>query len=200
MFERNATTDAAVAVIPTADRERGIATITLAFDTDPVVRWAWPDPHRYVTYWPQFVDAFGGRAFDQGTAHGLEDCLAVALWLPPGVEPDEAEMDAVMAGALRPEIAEDIGGVLKGMAEHHPREPHWYLPLIAADPNWIGQGLGARLMKHALRRCDEQGVAAYLESSNPRNISLYQRHGFKITGRIQSGSSPVMTPMLRPRS
>ena len=60
------------------------------------------------------------------------------------------------------------------MAEHHPHEPHWYLPLIAADPNWIGQGLGALLMKHALRRCDVEGVAAYLESSNPRNISFYQ--------------------------
>ena len=46
---------------------------------------------------------------------------------------------------------------MKGMAEHHPHEPHWYLPLIAADPKWIGQGLGALLMKHALRRCDEQG-------------------------------------------
>ena len=86
---------------------------------------------------------------------------------------------------------------MRGMAEHHPHEPHWYLPLIAADPNWIGQGLGALLMKHALRRCDEQGVVAYLESSNPRNISLYQRHGFQITGRIQSGASPALTPMLR---
>ncbi len=52
------------------------------------------------------------------------------------------------------------------------------------------EGLGALLMKHALRRCDEQGSVAYLESSNPRNISLYERHGFKIIGRIQSGSSP----------
>ena len=61
---------------------------------------------------------------------------------------------------LRPEISEDIGTIMKGMAEHHPGEPHWYLPLIAADPNWIGQGLGTLLMKHALRRCDEEGVAA----------------------------------------
>ena len=184
-----------------------ISTIVLGFAADPMTRWVWPDASDYLRTMPRFARAFGGRAFEHGTAditHGTADitkgACAAALWLPPGVEPDEAEMDAVMAGALRPEIAEDIGGVLKGMAEHHPREPHWYLPLIAADPNWIGQGLGARLMKHALRRCDEQGVTAYLESSNPRNISLYQRHGFKITGRIQSGSSPVMTPMLRPRS
>ena len=176
-----------------------ISTIVLGFAADPMTRWVWPDPSEYLRMMPRFAKAFGGRAFEHGTADITDGARAAALWLPPGVEPDDAEMGAIMEETLRPDIAEDIGAVLKGMAQYHPREPHWYLPLIAADPNWIGQGLGALLMKHALQRCDEQGVAAYLESSNPRNISLYQRHGFRITGRIQSGSSPVMTPMLRPR-
>ena len=177
-----------------------ISTIVLGFAADPMTRWVWPDSSEYLRVMPRFVKAFGGRAFEHGTADITEGARAAALWLPPGVEPDDAEMDAVMAGALRPEIAEDVGAVVKGMAEYHPHEPHWYLPLIAADPNSIGQGLGAVLMKHALRRCDEQGIAAYLESSNPRNISLYERHGFKIIGKIQSGSSPVLTPMLRKSS
>jgi GNAT superfamily N-acetyltransferase len=175
-----------------------ISTIVLGFATDPMTRWVWPDASDYLSTMPRFAKAFGGRAFEHGTADITEGIHAAALWLPPGVEPDETAMGAVMEGALRPEIAEDVGAVMKAMAEHHPHEPHWYLPVIAADPNWIGQGLGALLMKHALRRCDEQGVAAYLESSNPRNIPFYERHGFKITGRIQRGSSPVLTPMLRP--
>jgi GNAT superfamily N-acetyltransferase len=177
-----------------------ISTIVLGFAADPMTRWVWPDSSEYLRIMPRFVKAFGGRAFEYGTAYITEGVRAAALWLPPGVEPDEAAMGAVLEGALRPEIAEDLGVVLKGMAEHHPHEPHWYLPLVAADPNWIGQGLGALLMKHALRRCDEEGIAAYLESTNPRNLSLYERHGFKIIGRIQSGSSPVMAPMLRPKS
>jgi GNAT superfamily N-acetyltransferase len=177
-----------------------ISTIVLGFAADPMTRWVWPDSSEYLRMMPRFVKAFGGRAFEYGTAYVTEGVRAAALWLPPGVEPDEAAMGAVLEGALRPEIAEDLGVILKGMAEHHPHEPHWYLPLVAADPNWIGQGLGALLMKHALRRCDEEGIAAYLESTNPRNISLYERHGFKIIGKIQSGSSPVMAPMLRPIS
>lgn len=52
-------------------------------------------------------------------------------------------------------------------------------------------------MKHALRRVDEDRLPAYLESSNPRNISLYERHGFEVVGEIQVGKSPVMTPMIR---
>lgn len=181
-------------------RANAINTIVLGFAADPMARWAWPDPTVYLATMPAFVDAFGGRAFEHGAAYVTEGTRAVALWLPPGVEPDEARMGAIMEETLRPEISEDIATIMNGMAEHHPHEPHWYLPFIATDPIWRGQGLGALLMKHVLRRCDEEGIAAYLESSNPRNISLYERHGFEIIGNIQSGSSPVLTPMLRPAS
>ena len=54
------------------------------------------------------------------------------------------------------------------------------------------------LMEGALERCDEEGLIAYLESSNPANIPLYQRHGFEIIGEIQAPGTPVVTPMLRP--
>ena len=177
-----------------------ISTIVLGFAADPMARWVWPDSSEYLRMMPRFVRAFGGPAFEHDTAYITEGVRAAALWLPPDVEPDHAAMGALMEESLRPEIAEDLGSIMKSMAEHHPNQPHWYLPLIVVDTNWIGRGLGALLMKHALRRCDEEGIPAYLESSNPRNISLYERLGFNIVGRIQCGSSPVMTPMLRPRS
>ena len=52
-------------------------------------------------------------------------------------------------------------------------------------------------MTHALQQCDRDRLLAYLESTNPRNITLYERHGFKALGQIQVGSSPPMVPMLR---
>lgn len=61
-----------------------------------------------------------------------------------------------------------------------------------------GRGLGAQLMDGALARCDEEGLIAYLESSNPANISLYQRHGFDVIGEIEIENGPIVTPMLRP--
>ena len=45
--------------------------------------------------------------------------------------------------------------------------------------------------------CDDDGLIAYLESSNPRNLSLYERHGFEIIGKIQAGTSPTLYPMIR---
>ena len=91
-----------------------INTIVLGFAADPMTRWVWTDSSEYLRIMPRFVKAFGGRAFEHGTADITDGARAAALWLPPGVEPDDAEMGAVMEGTLRPDIAEDIAAVLKG--------------------------------------------------------------------------------------
>ncbi|WP_409190496.1 GNAT family N-acetyltransferase [Bradyrhizobium sp. RDM4] len=164
------TTEPGVTSTNASVRARIVWTIVLGFAADPLMRWSWPDPGQYVGNMTQFIKACGGRAFEHGTAYVTRDSRAAALWLPPGVQQDEDALDAIMALSLRPEISEHMAHLRQGMAEHHPCEPHWYLPLIAVDPNWAGQGLGTLLMKYALQRCDEQGIAAYLESSNPENI------------------------------
>ena len=83
------------------------------------------------------------------------------------------------------------------MGRYHPSEPHWYLPLMGVDPFHQGRGLGSALMQHALVPCDRDHALAYLESTNPKNIPLYERHGFELLGTIQVGTSPPIFPMLR---
>src|SRR5215204_2510763 len=80
----------------TTEEDRAIAVITMAFSGDPIVRWVFPQAHQYLSFWPQFVSAFGGRAFPHGTAHHAERFSGVALWLPPGVGPDEEAMSGVL--------------------------------------------------------------------------------------------------------
>lgn len=180
-----------------ADREAVIATITIGFATDPVARWVWPNAATYIAAMPRFVEAFGGRGFGYSSVYQSEGGHAAAMWLPPEIEPDGETIDEIIASTIEPERLEEIGAFFEQMDAHHPQEPCWYLPMIAAEPAYQGKGLGGALMKHALQRCDDDGLPVYLESSNPRNIDLYERHGFEIIGEIQAGSSPVMTPMLR---
>ena len=190
----------AIEVITPAGRRRGIATVTVAFVADPVVRWAWPGQDSYLTYWPRIVEAFGGRAFDHGTAHGIGDGLAVALWLPPGVGPDEDAFMEVAGESIDPEALRDFTGVLEQMDHLHPTADHWYLPLTAVDPVAQGRGLGSTLLRHGLEISDRDGVPAYLEATSPRSRDLYHRHGFNTIGVVRAGSSPPMWAMLRPPS
>ena len=68
---------------------------------------------------------------------------------------------------------------------------------MGVDMAHQGQGYGSLLLKHTLALCDRDHVSAYLESTNPKNIPLYERHGFELLGTIQIGNVPPMFPMLR---
>lgn len=181
-----------------SDVEQAIGVIVLAFSSDPAARWSYPDPQQYLTYFPAVARAFGGRAFAHGTGHHLSGFTAAALWLPPGVLPDEEALGAVVQGSVAESLQAEVFAVFERMGSYHPTEPHWYLPLIGVDPTHQRKGHGSTLLQHALLQCDRDGAAAYLESSNPANVPLYQRHGFEVMGTIQVGSSPPIFPMLRP--
>lgn len=180
-----------------ANHEQAVAVIVLAFAADPVARWVYPDPHQYLSHFPEVVRAFGGNVFEHGTGYYVDGFSGAALWLPPDVQPREEEMGALLQQTVSEQNQEEVFAVLEQMGSYHPTEPHWYLPLIGVDPMQQGKGYGSALMAHALIPCDREQKLAYLESSNPRNIPLYKRHGFEVLGTIQVGSSPPVFPMLR---
>ena len=179
------------------DKKAVIDVITLAFSTDPMARWAYPDPATYLAAMPETIKAFGGNGFAHGTVHLADDGAAAAMWLPPGVESDSERLAQLSEQYSPPDRLPEMMQVFEQMGAYHPHEPCWFLPLIGVDPARQGQGYGSALLRHALEQCDRDNVPAYLESSNPRNVPLYERHGFQALGSIQAGSSPTVVPMLR---
>jgi len=180
-----------------SNQARAVSTIIMAFASDPIARWVFSDSHQYLTYMPQFVPVFGGRAFEHGTAYCTDDFTAASLWLPAGVHSDEEAMGEVAQRAVPEQDQEKVFGFLGQMGEYHPTEPHWYLPLIGVDPTHQGNGLGSALLRHALAVSDADKLPAYLEATSPNSRRLYERHGFEAIGEIQSADSPPLWPMLR---
>jgi len=169
----------------------------VAFITDPVARFAWPSARDHLHAMPLATHEFAGGSFERDAAYVSLDFCGVALWLPPGVHPNSEALEGVFRETARPEHLDDLLATFEKMDEWHPEEHHWYLPMVGVEPNAQGKGLGGALMRHAVARADKDGVLAYLESSNPKNISLYERHGFEVMGKIQIGAGPLVTPMLR---
>jgi GNAT superfamily N-acetyltransferase len=180
-----------------ADVDHAIATLVLAFATDPVARWMYDGPHQYLRHIPRLFRALGTSSFDAGAAQRTSDGLGVALWLPPGVHGDDGPIEAVIAESIAGEKQGDVGAVFERTEHYRPTEPHWYLSLIGVEALHRNKGCGAALLQHGLRQCDREHRPAYLWSSNPLNTSLYERHGFEIVGTIQVGSSPSIFPMMR---
>ena len=162
----------------TADEEGpAIETIILAFAADPVTRWTWPHPYQYMAAMPKFVQAFGGGAFAHGGAYCTNEYAGAALWLPPGVHPDEDRLGELMRSTASPSARGEAPAIFRQMAKYHPSEPHWYLPLIGVDPAHQGKGHGDALMVYALERCDRDKLPAYsgIHKSTKRFLVLPPR-------------------------
>jgi hypothetical protein len=66
--------------------------------------------------------------------------MAAALWLPPGIHPDEESLGELMQTAVGPASREEIFAVLEQVGDSHPEVEHWYLPAIGVDPRCQGMG------------------------------------------------------------
>jgi GNAT superfamily N-acetyltransferase len=180
-----------------SEESRIASLMTLAFATDPVMRYLYPDQAQFLTHFPEFVRLFGGKAFDLGSAHMTEDGFGAALWLPPDEQPDEQALIELVKRSAADLAKVELFQVFQQMNSYHPEEPHWYLPLIGVDPLHQGGGVGSALLAHSLAICDQEKRPAYLECSNPNGQRLYQRHGFEAIGTISVGKHPTIIPMLR---
>jgi ribosomal protein S18 acetylase RimI-like enzyme len=180
-----------------SDKENIIDTLVLSFSADPVERWLYPGPRAYLTNFPIFLTAFAAKTFESEKAYYVNDYAGAALWLPPNVDLDDEAINTSLEQTLDKQRQPDAFALLEQMSRYHPHEPHWYLAIIGVDAAQQGQGVGSMLMQHSLALCDSDRALAYLESTNPKNIPFYERHGFELLGTIQVGASPPMFPMLR---
>lgn len=130
----------------------------------------------------------------------IADRDGVAMWAKPG--------DATPS-ALRQ--LRDLPTFVRAFGRHVPRamrafdtaessrppEDHWYLELLAVRPDRQGRGVGSALLAATLAQVDAAGLPAFLVTSNPRNVPLYERFGFAIGDEYDIGPVHVW-PMLRP--
>jgi GNAT superfamily N-acetyltransferase len=175
-----------------------------AFHDDPVAGWFLPaegSRHRRLRRF------FVAELYHESLRHGAVEVACAdgrvtgaAVWFPPGASLG-TEVSA-LPGYLRAfgRRLVIVSRYQSAAVSTHPRdEPHWYLAYIGVDPARQGSGVGAALLRSRLRRCDQEGLPAYLESSNLENVPLYQHFGFQVTSTLGlPEGAPVVSTMWRP--
>jgi ribosomal protein S18 acetylase RimI-like enzyme len=126
---------------------------------------------------------------------------AVAVWLPPGepeITVEQEQPFESLIGELLGERAAELEALFELFEENHPEEPlHYYLSLWGTRRDHAGRGLGTALIGESLARIDGEGAHAYLESTNPANLSRYAALGFEPIGEFGPSGGPVITTMWR---
>jgi GNAT superfamily N-acetyltransferase len=171
-------------------------TLSEAFFADPVFTWWIPEDGRRREILPEFFAAIVEANLAHDEIYAVADLVAGAVWNPPDVEGDDEALVAEL-GARCGEYADTLYEVFELMGEVHPQGSHYYLFFLGTRPQWQSRGLGSALMRPVLQACDERRLPAYLEATCERNVKLYQRHGFELTGEIPLPDGPSLWPMWR---
>ncbi|HET7417229.1 MAG TPA: GNAT family N-acetyltransferase [Solirubrobacterales bacterium] len=183
-----------------ADLDTLTETLVLAFREDPVWSWGFSVDERGLEGMRSAWRLFLSSALDHGWVWRTEECSAVALWIPPGkpdlLPEDEERFEPLMHETLGAG-AERLLEAFERFEQARPREPHYYLSLLGTHPDHSGRGWGMGLLADNLTRIDAEGMAAYLESSNPANVPRYERLGFAVFDEFAVTEGIVVAQMWR---
>ncbi|GAA0977101.1 GNAT family N-acetyltransferase [Nocardiopsis tropica] len=171
------------------DLDAVVDTLVAAFDDYPWTRYVIPEDD-YTSRLHELQHLYLKHALDHGIVAVSEHGEGVVALLPPDAsEPGEATLERIIT--LYGDRIDRLAG-----ADQRPVDPDdWSLETLGVHPDHQGKGLGGALIEFGLDAAGRQGARAVrLETSEERNVSLYQRYGFRVTDRSQRpGGPPVWT-------
>ena len=184
-----------------ADRASVIATFAASFHDDPVMTFIFPDEADRRLRLPRLMAIL----YDGDGAHGARFVTrggeAATLWRAPGQGalrwPEKLRHGLPWLHAAGLALPRALA-VSAASDAAHPAEPHWYLHIVGCRPEAQGRGFGSAAIAPGLARADADGVAAYLETANARNLPLYERLGFEVTHEWRVPNGPHHWSLLRP--
>jgi GNAT superfamily N-acetyltransferase len=176
-----------------------------AFAEDPVFAWLIPPDvggrdARMRTFFTSMSRGYLRRG---KPCYLTSDASAAALWAGPegwAMPLSQMFLEAAPSGlAFRGRLLRALRTQLQVERLHAGQSrPHWYLGYLGTRHDRQGEGLGSQLLREVLAGADADGMPAYLESSNERNVPLYERHGFGVVGELRAlGRGPAIWRMWR---
>ena len=187
------------------DIEHLALVLSQAFDADPFINWfVLQDGQRQARFEHTFriiLERMSHQLNASFTTSQREGC---AVWKRPG----EHTIGWRQQLGLLPAFARVMGwrGIprfvklmdfAQKLHEQLVPEPHFYLFVLGVHPQQQSRGVGTRLLRPILERCDAENRRAYLETACAENLPFYARHGFHVAHVIEEPSFPKLWLMVR---
>ncbi|KAL4883565.1 hypothetical protein BJY04DRAFT_184900 [Aspergillus karnatakaensis] len=137
-----------------------------------------------------------------GTNDAGEEVIAgYALWKFHGDQEETTGKGAEKTewpGSSDGELCDSFFGKVTAERERAVGEQrHYYLSILAIDPAFGRQGLGAKLLKWGLDRADEERVITFI-SASPQGRGLYEKHNCRALNNYEVVPGYRETSMIRP--
>lgn len=183
-----------------ADLPHVVQTWVEAFATDPYFRWIAPDDASWQLFGTRWMGFVADLCFERGHTY-LADSVAIA-WVPPDIavasNDDFARARDLIATQAGDRRADEALAAIVSARTHGMAEPHWTLQYVGVRDRARGQGLGSLAVAPMLAVADSDGLPVGLTSTNGRNLSFYERQGFRVVAEVMTvDGAATLRPMER---
>jgi len=171
--------------------------LAIAYKANPLVQWMFAEDLSQERLGGLFTSLV-----EFGLQHGLvyrsSNCDGAAIWFPPIGGDRTGESNLEVAADTAEWSSGRRGDALAVLAAARPAERHFYLDAVGVVPQGRHRGTASDLLKPVLVDCDNDGIGAYLENSDPANANFYARHGFEEVAPLSMPQgAPVVVSMWR---
>ncbi len=170
-----------------------------AFAADPYLRWIQPDDDAWPAFGGAWMTFIAELVFERGHTYLADPAEVAVAWVPPDIAlvgPTEvARGRSIIAEHAGETRADEALGTIIAARGHGLEESHWTLQYLGVRTARQGAGLGAVAVASILARCDAERLPCGLVSTNPRNVSFYERLGFRVDAEV---ATPDGAATLRP--
>lgn len=130
-----------------------------------------------------------------GLVTEAEGASGAAVWIPPHRFESWAEhpWNQPRIRALADDDGHRYDEFWEWVENRSPSTPLWQLDSIAVDPGHQGGGVGGALILEGQERARAEGVGAFLSTGTERNVSIYERFGFRV---IDDADAPHAGPRI----
>jgi GNAT superfamily N-acetyltransferase len=154
-----------------------------AFIAEPMMRWPLGEPEDAEAWLIRAFETFLRSLGDAGVVWEAGDAVGALVLIPPDRRApwEEAQVTMRAIYADGPDGARRYDAFWDWVESREPDEPLALLDSVAVEPAAQGRGIGSALIEFGLARARAGGYGVMLETGNPRNVPLYERHGFRVT-------------------
>jgi ribosomal protein S18 acetylase RimI-like enzyme len=175
-----------------------------AFFEDPMLSFIFPNVESRRDALTAFFKVFLADSVKRGEVIIAPEDKGVIAWYPSDVQVFDDQFQEVLAqlaevctnfnGLEAGERLEQIGSKIEACEPTTARCEVLWIGLL---PEARGKGMGSELLSPVFNYADQEKVGCYLVSSTPRNISFYERQGFRQVCPIPINDEVLLTGMWR---
>ncbi len=160
-----------------------------------MVRWPFGEHGDVEARFIRAFEFFIENLIPLGMVWEAGEAMGALVWISP--DQSDAWHQAMLGNSRFRELTEDGGRRFDSLWEwvesKVPVEPVAHLDSIGVEPEAQGRGIGSALIEFGLARARAGGHGVFLETGSPRNVALYERHGFQV---VEDADAPDGGPRI----